>query len=98
MFLLQFILAKPEKQINTIKAILPRVPISINLRGCGLDFHLREDAVLEELKKISRVVYPILPGRYKITNSGRTGLYPHPVALSIEDHAKFQVLDYKLRY
>ena len=60
--------------------------------------HLTKDGFPEELKKISRVVYPILPGRYKITDSGRTGLYPHPVALPIEDHGKFPVLDYKLMY
>ena len=80
----------------TLKKLLPRDAVLDKDRmdvDCIL--HLSKDAVLEELNKIGRVVHPILPDRYKITESNRSGLYPQPIAISMGDHGKLLVLDYK---
>lgn len=80
----------------TLKKPLTRDPV-LNKDRMDVDciLHLTKDAVLEELKKFDRVVHPILPDRYKITDSNRSGLYPHPIAISMGDHGKLLVLDYK---
>lgn len=80
----------------TIRRVLPRDAV-LNKDRMDVDciLHLTKDVVLEELKKIGRVVHPILPDRYKVTDSNRSGLYPHPIAISMGNHSKLLVLDYK---
>lgn len=69
----------------------------LNKDGMDVDciLHLTKDAVLEELKKVGRVVHPNLLDRYKVTDSNRSGLCPHPIAVTMGDPGKLLVLDYK---
>ena len=45
--------------------------------------YLTKGTVLEQLQKVVRVVHPLVPDRYKVTETNRSGLYPHPMAVTL---------------
>lgn len=56
--------------------------------------HLSKEAVLARLRTVDRVVHSVLPDSYKISDTNKVGLYPHPVAICPGEQGKLLVLDY----
>ena len=81
---------------TSLRKILPRDAV-LNKDRMDVDciLHLTKGKVLDELQKVGRVVHRILPDLYKVTDSNRSGLYPHPIAVALGDHGKLLVLDHK---
>jgi len=57
--------------------------------------YLTKGKVLEQLQKVGSVVHTVVPDRYKVIKTKRSGFYPHPIAVTLGDHGKLLVLDYK---
>jgi len=57
--------------------------------------YLTKGTVLEQLQKVGRMVHPVVPDRYKVTETNRSGLYSHPMAVTLGDHGRLLVSDYK---
>ena len=78
-----------------LKKLLPRDSVLNKDRmdiNCIL--HLRKESVLARLRTVDRVVHSVLPDSYKISETNKVGLYPHPVATCPGEHGKLLVLDY----
>ena len=80
---------------SELKKLLPRDSVLNKDRmdiNCIL--HLSKESVLARLRTIDRVVHSVLPDSYKISDTNKVGLYPHPVAICCGEHGKLLVLDY----
>lgn len=78
-----------------LKKLLPRDSVLNKDRmdiNCIL--HLSKESVLARLRTVDRVVHSVLPDSYKISETNKVGLYPHPVATCPGEHGKLLVLDY----
>ena len=78
-----------------LKKVLPRDSVLNKDRmdiNCIL--HLSKEAVLARLRTVDRVVHSVLPDSYKISDTNKVGLYPHPVAICPGEQGKLLVLDY----
>ena len=78
-----------------LKKILPRDSV-LNKDRMDVDcvLHLAKGNVLSHLESIDRVVHSIVPDSYKISETNKVGMYPHPIAVCIGEHGKILVLDY----
>ena len=56
--------------------------------------HLSKENVLSHLESIDHVVHSIVPDSFKISETNKPGMYPHPVAVCVGEHGKILVLDY----
>jgi len=56
--------------------------------------HLSKDCVLSHLERVGRVAHSVVPDSYKINDTNKVGLYPHPIAVCVGEHGKLLVLDY----
>ena len=56
--------------------------------------HFSKEAVLARLHTVDHVVHSVLPDSYKISDTNKVGLYPHPVAICPGEQGKLLVLDY----
>lgn len=80
---------------SELKKLLPRDSILNKDRmdiNCLL--HLSKESALACLRTIDRVVHSVLPDNYKISDTNKVGLYPHPVAICCGEHGRLLVLDY----
>lgn len=78
-----------------LKRILPRDSVLNKDRmdvNCIL--HLSTERVLNHLQTIDRVVHSVVPDTYKISDTNKVGLYPHPITLCNGEHGRLLVLDY----
>lgn len=78
-----------------LKKLLPRESVLNKDRmdvNCIL--HLSKESVLARLRTVDRVVHSVLPDSYKISETNKVGLYPHPIAICPGEHGKLLVLDY----
>lgn len=50
--------------------------------------------MLSHLESKDRLVHSVVPDSYKICDTNKVGLYPHPVAVCVEENGKLLVLDY----
>ena len=49
---------------------------------------------MSHLESIDHVVHSIIPDSFKISETNKPGMYPHPVAVCVGEHGKILVLDY----
>ena len=76
-----------------LKKLLPRDSVLNKDRmdiNCIL--HLSKESVLARLRNVNFVVHSVLPESYKISETNKVGLYPHPVAICPGEHGKLLVL------
>lgn len=78
-----------------LKKILPRDSV-LNKDRMDVDcvLHLSKGNVLAHLENIDHVVHSIVPDSYKISETNKTGMFPHPIAVCVGEHGKILVLDY----
>jgi len=78
-----------------LKKILPRNSV-LNKDRMDVDcvLHLSMDCVLSHLERVGRVVHSVVSDSYKINDTNKVGLYPHPIAVCVGEHGKLLVLDY----
>ena len=78
-----------------LKKILPRDSV-LNKDRMDVDcvLHLSKENVLSHLESIDHVVHSIVPDSFKISETNKPGMYPHPVAVCVGEHGKILVLDY----
>ena len=78
-----------------LKKILPRDSV-LNKDRMDVDcvLHLSKGNVLSHLESIGSVVHSIVPDSYKISETNKVGMYPHPIAVCIGEHGKILALDY----
>ena len=78
-----------------LKKILPRDSV-LNKDRMDVDcvLHLSKGNVLLHLESIDHVVHSIVPDSYRISETNKIGMYPHPIAVCVGDRGKILVLDY----
>ncbi len=57
--------------------------------------HLTKPQAIEHLKSVDQIVHTIVPDKYKISDTNKVGLYPHPIAIDIGEDGRLYVLNYK---
>ncbi len=55
---------------------------------------LTSPEVLEVVSNLNSIVHTLIPDKYRLTDSNKVGLYPHPVAICIGPSGKFIFLDH----
>lgn len=77
-----------------LKKTLPRDSV-LNKDRMDVDcvLHLSKENVLSHLESIDHVVHSIIPDSFKISETNKPGMYPHPVAVCVGEHGKILVLD-----
>ena len=78
-----------------LKKTLPRDSV-LNKDRMDVDcvLHLSKENVLSHLESIDHVVHSIVPDSFKISETNKPWMYPHPVAVCVGEHGKILVLDY----
>lgn len=78
-----------------LKKILPRDSV-LNKDRMDVDcvLHLSKGNVLLHLESIDHMVHSIVPDSYRILETNKIGMYPHPIAVCVGDRGKILVLDY----
>ena len=78
-----------------LKKLLPRDSV-LNKDRMDINCILRlsKEAVLAPLRTVDRVVHSVLLDSYKISDTNKVGLYPHPVPICPSEQGKLLVLDY----
>ena len=78
-----------------LKKILPRDSV-LNKNRMDVDYvlHLSKGNVLLHLESIDHVVHSIVPDSYRISETNKIGMYPHPIAVCVGDRGKILFLDY----
>ncbi len=78
-----------------IKKVLPRDAV-LNKDRMDVDsvIHLTKHSLLEALENVDHVVHSLVPDKYRINDSNKTGLYPHPLSVQIGPLGYLLTLDY----
>lgn len=78
-----------------LKKILPRDSV-LNKDRVDVDCILRlsKESVLSHLGNIDHKVHSIVPDSYKISETDKIGMCPHPIAVCVGEHDKILILDY----
>ena len=75
-------------QIPNLKTKLPPDSV-LNKDRMDVDcvLHLSKGYVLLHLESIDHVVHSIVPDSYRISETSKIGMYPHPIAVCVGHHS-----------